>query len=97
MNLEAINQLLLDQPLIALFAIIASGLLFGSFTIKGINLGSSGVLFTDEPRRRRPHGRHRHALRRDGPLHRAGLHGRPPSGPAEAPQAVGPVWTTVVT
>ena len=46
MNLEAINQLLLDQPLIALFAIIASGLLFGSFTIKGINLGSSGVLFT---------------------------------------------------
>jgi putative transport protein len=46
MNLEAVNQLLLDQPLIALFAIIASGLLFGSFTIKGINLGSSGVLFT---------------------------------------------------
>ena len=46
MNLEAVNQLLFDQPLIALFAIIASGLLFGSFTIKGINLGSSGVLFT---------------------------------------------------
>lgn len=46
MNIEAINQLLLDQPLIALFAIIASGLLLGSITIKGINLGSSGVLFT---------------------------------------------------
>ena len=46
MNLEAVNQLLLDQPLIALFAIIASGLLFGSFTIKGLNLGNSGVLFT---------------------------------------------------
>jgi len=27
MNLEAINQLLIDQPLIVLFAIIASGLL----------------------------------------------------------------------
>jgi putative transport protein len=46
MNLEAIHQLLLDQPLVALFAIIASGLLLGSITIKGINLGSSGVLFT---------------------------------------------------
>ena len=46
MNIEAIHQLLLDQPLIALFAIIASGLLLGSITIKGINLGSSGVLFT---------------------------------------------------
>ena len=46
MNLEAINQLLLDQPLIALFAIIASGLLLGNISIKGINFGSSGVLFT---------------------------------------------------
>lgn len=46
MNIEAIHQLLLDQPLIALFAIIASGLLLGNITIKGINLGSSGVLFT---------------------------------------------------
>ena len=46
MNLEAVNQLLLDQPLIALFAIIASGLALGSITIKGINLSSSGVLFT---------------------------------------------------
>jgi putative transport protein len=46
MNIEAINQLLLNQPLIALFAIIASGLLLGNVTIKGLNLGSSGVLFT---------------------------------------------------
>jgi putative transport protein len=46
MNMNAIHQLLLDQPLIALFAIIASGLLLGNLTIKGINLGSSGVLFT---------------------------------------------------
>jgi len=44
--MHALHQLLLDQPLIALFAIIASGLLLGSITIKGINLGSSGVLFT---------------------------------------------------
>ncbi|MFT4902136.1 MAG: putative transport protein [Lentimonas sp.] len=46
MSLDAIHQLLLVQPLIALFAIIASGLLLGNLTIKGINLGSSGVLFT---------------------------------------------------
>ena len=46
MSLEALNQLLLSQPLIALFAIIASGLLLGNITVKGINLGSSGVLFT---------------------------------------------------
>ena len=46
MNLEAVNQLLLDQPFVALFAIIASGLLLGSITLKGIKLGSSGVLFT---------------------------------------------------
>ena len=46
MNIDAIHQLLLDQPLIALFAIVASGLLLGNITIKGINLGSSGVLFT---------------------------------------------------
>lgn len=46
MNLQAIHQLLLDQPLIALFTIIASGLLLGNITIKGIHLGSSGVLFT---------------------------------------------------
>jgi putative transport protein len=46
MNLEAIDELLLSQPLVALFAIIATGLLLGNITIKGINLGSSGVLFT---------------------------------------------------
>ena len=44
--MEAIHQLLADQPLIALFAIIATGLLLGTLTVKGISLGSSGVLFT---------------------------------------------------
>jgi putative transport protein len=44
--LAALHQLLLDQPLVALFGIIASGLLFGNITIKGISLGSSGVLFS---------------------------------------------------
>ncbi|MGZ0655977.1 aspartate:alanine exchanger family transporter [Coraliomargarita sp. W4R72] len=46
MNLEALNQLLLEQPLVTLFAVIAVGLLFGNITVKGINLGSSGVLFS---------------------------------------------------
>ena len=46
MNIEAIHLLLLHQPLITLFAIVATGLLLGSITIKGMNLGSSGVLFT---------------------------------------------------
>jgi putative transport protein len=46
MSIEAIHLLLLNQPLIALFAIIATGLLLGNLTIKGVNLGSSGVLFT---------------------------------------------------
>ena len=46
MSLNAIHLLLLEQPLIALFAIIASGLLLGNITLKGISLGSSGVLFT---------------------------------------------------
>lgn len=46
MNLDALHQLLIDQPLVALFAIVASGLLLGNITIKGVNLGSSGVLFT---------------------------------------------------
>lgn len=46
MNIDALNQLLLDQPLVTLFAVIAVGLLFGNITIKGINLGSSGVLFS---------------------------------------------------
>lgn len=43
--MHALHQLLLDQPLVALFAVIASGLLLGSITIRNINLGSSGVLF----------------------------------------------------
>ncbi len=42
----ALHNLLLNQPLIALFAVIATGLLLGNVKIKGINLGSSGVLFT---------------------------------------------------
>jgi putative transport protein len=39
------HQLLLDQPLIALFTAIALGLLLGRFSVGGIQLGSSGVLF----------------------------------------------------
>lgn len=46
MDIKAIHYLLLNQPLIALFAIIASGLLLGNISIKGIQLGTSGVLFT---------------------------------------------------
>ncbi len=46
MNLEALHQLLLDQPMVTLFAVIAVGLLMGNITIKGVNLGSSGVLFS---------------------------------------------------
>ncbi len=44
--MEAFHHLLIDQPLIALFAVIATGLLLGNVKIKGLNLGSSGVLFT---------------------------------------------------
>lgn len=44
--MTAFHNLLLNQSLIALFAIIATGLLLGSVKVKGINLGSSGVLFT---------------------------------------------------
>jgi putative transport protein len=46
MDIQIIHQLLLDQPLIALFATIAVGLLIGRLSIKGLQLGSSGVLFT---------------------------------------------------
>lgn len=45
MDISAIHQLLLNQPLIALFAIIAGGLLLGNISLKGINLGTSGVMF----------------------------------------------------
>jgi putative transport protein len=45
MSMEALHNLLLDQPLIVLFALIATGLLLGGVKVKGINLGSSGVLF----------------------------------------------------
>jgi putative transport protein len=46
MSLDALHNLLLNQPMIVLFALIATGLLLGGVKIKGINLGSSGVLFT---------------------------------------------------
>jgi putative transport protein len=46
MSLEALHNLLLDQPLIVLFALIATGLLLGGVKVKGINLSSSGVLFS---------------------------------------------------
>lgn len=38
-------RIIFGDPLIALFVIIGVGLLLGSISIKGINLGSSGVLF----------------------------------------------------
>ena len=46
MSLDALHNLFLDQPLIVLFALIAAGLLLGGVKVKGINLSSSGVLFT---------------------------------------------------
>lgn len=46
MNMEALHNLLMDQPLIVLFALIAGGLLLGGVKLKGIGFGSSGVLFT---------------------------------------------------
>jgi len=45
MSLDALHQLLLGQPLIVLFSVIALGMALGNITIKGISLGSSGVLF----------------------------------------------------
>lgn len=39
-------HLLLNTPLFALFAVIGSGLLLGNITVRGISLGTSGVLFT---------------------------------------------------
>lgn len=36
---------LLGNPLIALFAVIGFGMLLGNITVRGVNLGSSGVLF----------------------------------------------------
>ncbi|MEE9369027.1 MAG: hypothetical protein V3V05_09205 [Pontiella sp.] len=44
--MDAFHNLLINQPLIALFAVIATGLLLGNVKVKGLNLGSSGVLFT---------------------------------------------------
>lgn len=42
--METFN-IIFGNPLIALFVIVGVGLLFGSVSVKGINLGSSGVLF----------------------------------------------------
>jgi len=46
MSLDALHQLLLAQPIAVLFAVVASGLLLGGISLKGVNLGSSAVLFT---------------------------------------------------
>ncbi|CAI8261290.1 MAG: Putative transport protein YbjL [Opitutia bacterium UBA7350] len=46
MNLQVFHELLLNQPLLVLFITIAIGLLIGRCSIKGIHLGSSGVLFS---------------------------------------------------
>jgi putative transport protein len=46
MILDSIHQFLISQPLVILFLVVASGLWVGSFKVKGISLGSSGVLFT---------------------------------------------------
>ncbi|MGB0184629.1 MAG: aspartate:alanine exchanger family transporter, partial [Opitutales bacterium] len=46
MNFQVLHELLQRQPLLALFATVALGLLLGRISIKGIQLGSSGVLFT---------------------------------------------------
>lgn len=43
--MQAFTDTLLGNPLIALFAVIGVGLLLGNISIRGINLGSSGVLF----------------------------------------------------
>ncbi len=39
-------DILMGNPLFALFAVIGTGVLLGSIKVKGISLGSSGVLFT---------------------------------------------------
>ena len=46
MNVQVLNDLLLNQPLLTLFTTVALGLLLGRISINGIQLGSSGVLFT---------------------------------------------------
>lgn len=46
MNFQVFHELLINQPLLVLFTTIAVGLLLGRFSIKGIRLGSSGVLFS---------------------------------------------------
>ncbi len=44
--MTSLADALLGNPLIALFAVIGFGLLLGNITVRGVNLGSSGVLFT---------------------------------------------------
>ncbi|NQU39749.1 MAG: YidE/YbjL duplication [Lentisphaerae bacterium] len=44
--MDALHNLLLSQPLVVLFALMATGLMLGNVKLKGISLGSSGVLFT---------------------------------------------------
>ncbi len=46
MDFQVLHELLQSQPLLALFATVALGLLLGRISVKGIQLGSSGVLFT---------------------------------------------------
>lgn len=46
MSLDALHNLFLNEPLIVLFALIATGLLLGGMKVKGVSLSSSGVLFT---------------------------------------------------
>jgi len=41
-----ILEIVFENQLIALFTVIGAGLLLGNITVKGINLGSSGVLFS---------------------------------------------------
>lgn len=45
MDIKSIDLLFREQGFVVLFVIIALGLLMGRFSFKGINLGSSGVLF----------------------------------------------------
>lgn len=44
--MQFFHQLLSENSLLALFVIVGSGLLLGKISIRGIQLGSSGVLFT---------------------------------------------------
>ena len=45
MSLEALDALLRGEPLLALFVVVAAGLALGAVSVRGVRLGSSGVLF----------------------------------------------------